>query len=588
LEVQGFLTQAIVYLASAIIIVPISRLLGLGSIIGYLLAGVLIGPSALGLMSGSKSVVSFAELGVVLLLFVIGLELRPETLRNLRRWIFALGSVQVVAVTLTLTALLCFFDLSWGSRLALAFGLSLSSTAFVLQMLGEREELGTDYGRGAFGVLVFQDIVVIPALAILPILSAQSGDSSTALNLIRSVAVIAGVILIGKLSLQQIFRAVAKIRAKEIFTATALLLVLGIAAVMHYFEISMGLGAFLAGILLADSEYRHEIEADIEPFKGLLMGLFFISVGMTLDIGRLVKDPLTILALVACLMLVKAIVMFPIARRFGFEKAGAINLSLSLSQGGEFAFVFFGVAASLGLLPTEIQNTAVLVVTLSMAASPVVYSLGQKYLYRQDTDESEKQFDHVSEINPVIVAGFGRFGQMIGRTLRMKGIGFTALEHDPSQVETVRKFGNKIFYGDASRLDLLQSAGLDEAKIFVLAIDDPDSSVETARVVRMHFPKIKIIARARNRDHYFRLRDLGIQMIFRETFYSGIEAARKTLVEPGENPVSADIAINYFIENDFRLIEEQYQHHQDEEKVIAASKRSAAQLGELFKGDLRS
>lgn len=590
MEVQQFLEQLLVYLAVALVIVPISLRLKFGSIIGYLTAGVLIGPSLIGFVKDPASVFHFAEFGVVILLFLIGLELQPKKLWALRGPIIKLGFAQVLLAAAALCLIARFalpneYAFSWPESFFIGFALAMSSTAFAIQLMKDFSESNTEPGRAAFSVLLFQDLSVIPALAVIPLLLATNvaSEGFNYMALLKSSAAIATVIVAGRYFVRHVFRIVASTQVRELFTALALFVVIGTAVLMHAVGLSMALGAFIAGVLLAESEYRHEIEADLEPFKGLLLGLFFISVGMSLDIELLLAKPLFILSLIATLVFVKFAIHYAIARANKIPNRNALKFSLLLAQGGEFAFVLFSLMSSQGSVESSLLAPFSVAVTLSMALSPILYSKLNSYLIKKESEANkDKSYDTITDQHPIIIAGFGRFGQIVGRVLRMKGHYFTALECDSEHVESVRRFGNKIFYGDASRLDLLEAAGAAHARLFVLAIDDVDSSVETARMVRKHFPNLTILARARNRQHVFQLRDLGVEHIVRETFFSSLTAAQSALQMLGVAELSANIACNYFRENDESLLNEQYKNHKNEEHLIAASKLAADQLEQAF------
>ena len=583
---DSFLEQAMLFIAAALICVPIAKISRLGSVIGYLFAGILIGPFIFAFIREVESIFHFAEMGVVLLLFVIGLEMQPNKLRKMKNLVFGMGSLQVAVSALLFFLVALLFGVEARPAIVVGVALALSSTAFVLQLLAERNEMNTNYGRGAFSVLIFQDLAVVPILALIPLLAtdANTGEQSIIMSFARSALVIFAVVLVGKFALNPMFRWISKLQLKELTTGAALLLVVGIAQLMVSIDLSMGLGAFLAGLLLAESEFRHELEANIEPFKGLLLGLFFICVGMSLDLSLMISEPLTVFGAAIGLIVLKCAIMYPIARGFKFTKVGSFNLSLLLAQGGEFAFVIFKLATFRGVMTDELDSLLTVIVTISMALSPLVYLIAQWFLSKQ-VRTAEPKYDDMNESNPVIIAGFGRFGQVIARIIRMKGINFTALEHDPSHVEVVRKFGNKIYYGDASRLDLLESAGAAEAKLFILAISDLNTSIRTAEMVKKHFPHLKILARARNREHYFRLNEIGIDNVIRDTFHSSLVAAQQSLESLGISEASAKKTVDYFHQQDIKLIKEQSSVFRDEEKLIATSKVAMAQLDQVFASD---
>jgi len=585
----SWMQEALIFLAAAVIAVPLSRRLGLGAVVGYLTAGMLIGPWLMGLISDVDRILHVAELGVVLLLFVIGLELQPSRLWALRRPVFGLGGAQLLATGLLLGGAALAFGLPPVAALVVGLSLSLSSTALALKILAEKQQLTSQHGRASFAILLFQDLAAIPLLAVLPLLGGSASHGWDWFGTARVVATLGAVIVAGHWLLRPYLRLAATAKSHEVFVAATLLVVVGTALFMQQAGMSMALGSFLAGVLLADSEYRHELEADIEPFKGLLLGLFFIAVGMSVDLRLVARQPLTIIALTLGLMAVKALVLYALARLNRHSHGSAVNLALFISQGGEFAFVLFGVAAGSNLLDKTVADTLVVVVSLSMVVTPLLVSLNEKWLrISHDAAGEQRSFDPIEpREHRVIIAGFGRFGQMIGRTLRMKNIPFTALEASFEQVDFVRKFGNKIYFGDASRLDLMRAARADLAEIFVLAIDDMDASVNTAAMVRKHYPHLKIYARARNRVHAYRLMDIGVDKLIRETLLSSLELARDIFVELGYSPAEAQETVRLFRQHDEKLLARQHKIHEDEAQLIAASKAGAEELERLFGEDRR-
>lgn len=584
------LEQAAIFLATAVFLVPLFRRLRLGAVLGYLAAGALIGPWGLRLIGDVETTLKFAELGVVLLLFLVGLELEPSRLWALRRPVFGLGGAQVVITGLVLALLASATGLAWQAALIAGLGLAMSSTALVLSSLAEREALDTPHGRNAFAILLFQDLAVIPLLALLPLLADAGGPGAGGwVTAGKGVAAIAAVVVTSRLVVRPVLKAVARYGGQEVFTAAALLVVIGAALAMEAIGLSMSLGAFLAGVLLADSEFRHELEADVEPFKGLLLGLFFIAVGMSANLTLLAQRPLTVLGLALGLMTVKALLLGAIMRLSGSPSETAQRVAVNLAQGGEFAFVLFAAAGGLGVFTPETSQLLVLVVTVSMLLAPLSFTLHDRLLERWLERTREPEFDAIDGPgNPVIIAGYGRFGQIVSRVLRMGGIPFTVLEASYQQVDFVRKFGSKVYYGDASRLDLLKAARAAQANLFVLAIDDVEASMRAANVVRKHFPQLRILARARNRVHYFRLRDLGVHVIERETFQSSLEIARQALLQSGFGREAADRAVAFFERHDRQQLDAQYAVHQDEEQLIQTSMQAAAQLQELFEADAAS
>ncbi len=588
---MGFLAESLIFLLAAVIAVPISRRLGFGSVLGYLAAGIVIGPFGFAFVTDAEHILHFAELGVVLLLFVVGLELQPSRLWVMRRLVFGLGTAQVLVSAAAIAGVAYALNLSMNAAIVVGLVLALSSTAFVLQMLAEKKELTTQHGRAAFSILLFQDLAAIPLIALLPLLGARASfDASVdAAQIALMVAAILGLVLGGRLLLKPALRVVAASGIPEIFTATALLVVIGSALLMQYAGMSMVLGAFLAGMLLADSEYRHQLEADIEPFKGLLLGLFFIAVGMSVNIGLLVEIPWRILVIVTLLMSVKAAVLFSISRFFGIcDTRAALKLAAVLSQGGEFAFVLFAIARTEEVLPAVLIDELILAVAVSMMMTPFLYALTE-WLTRRLGTAAEPEYDvPESGEHDVIIAGFGRVGQIVGRVLRIVGKGFTALENDSVQLDIVRRYGSTVHYGDASRRDLLEAAGAARAKIFVLAVSDPEQSIRVAEAVRRHFPQLEIIASARNRRHAHKLMDLGIRHIYRETLLTSLAMTELVLKDLGYSEADAERVVDAFGERDERLLREQHAIHDSEEKLIQSVRETADELASLLRQDARS
>src|SRR6202051_67078 len=539
---MSLLAQIAIFLAAAVIAIPIFRYFKLGSVLGYLAAGIIIGPAGLGLISKIDTTLHIAEFGIVLLMFVIGLELQPSRLWVMRKPIFGLGLAQVLVTTVGIASAAYFgFDQSKESSLIIGFGLSMSSTALVLQVLAERGQLNSQYGRFAFSILLFQDVAVLPALTLLPLMgvaSARAAGPGGWLAL-KFIAVLAAAVIGGRYVLGPMLRIVAATRVTEAFTAAGLLVVIGTALLVSQVGLSMSLGAFLAGVLLADSEFRHELEANIEPFKGLLLGLFFITVGMSANLSLVRENPLRILGLTVGFMLLKVGILWAIGRLTRHSAAASHGLAFSLPSGGEFAFVLFGLAASLGIMDIETAELLVLVVTGSMILSPVLLTLHDVLFKTAQADD--RPFDTPVELYPkVIIAGFGRFGQIVGRILRAKQIAFTALEASQAQVDFLRRFGNQLYYGDASRLELLRAAHAENAEGFVIALDDFEASIRTVELIRKHFPHLTILARARNRQHAFRLLDLGVHYNIRETLGSSLELSVEVLKALGLSKLKAN------------------------------------------------
>jgi monovalent cation:proton antiporter-2 (CPA2) family protein len=586
---MSFLAQAAIFLGTAVIVVPLFRRLKLGAVLGYLAAGAIIGPWGLGVVPHAAATLDFAELGVVLLLFLVGLELEPSRLWALRQPVFGLGGAQVLVTGIVLTAIAVWQGLPWQAATVVGFGLAMSSTAIVLAWLSERGELSSPSGRRAFAILLFQDLAVIPLIALLPLLAPEKTGAANAWALAgKGVAAIVLVIVVSRVLVRPTLKIVARFGGREIFTGAALLVVIAAALLMDAMGLAMSLGAFLAGVLLADSEFRHELEANVEPFKGLLLGLFFMAVGMSANLAYFAAHPIPVLGAAIGLMLVKAALLFAMTRVIGTNSDEAQRIAVLLAQGGEFAFVLFTAAQATGILAGETASFLVLVVTISMLLAPLSFAAHERLLERWLERRKPPEFDLIdSPGNPVIIAGYGRYGQIVSRVLRMAGIPFTALEVSYQQVDFVRKFGNKVYYGDATRLELLESARIRDAKLFVLAIDDVEASVKTAALVRKHFPDLPILARARNRVHYYRLRDLGLDAIERETLLSSLETARHALEHLGLAPAQAARAVDLFREHDARQLEAQYAVRQDEAQLIQTTAQAAAQLQELFESDVK-
>jgi monovalent cation:proton antiporter-2 (CPA2) family protein len=578
--------QIAVFLAATVIAVPLFRRFKLSAVLGYLAAGMVVGPWGLGVFEDVENILHFSEFGVVLLMFVIGLELQPSRLWVLRHAVFAGGLAQVAVTTALLALAIRSLGQTWPAAVVIAFALSLSSTALILQVLAERGELNTRHGRSAFAILLFQDLAIMPALVVLPFLAGGTARSMSWQQILLPVLAIGVTVGAGRHLLRPVLRIVAGTRAQEAFTAAALLVVVGTALLFQAAGLSMALGAFIAGVLLADSEYRHELEADIEPFKGLLLGLFFIAVGMSANLGVLVASPGRVLALTAAYLVIKALAIWIAARIMRHDAATARRLGIALAGGGEFAFVLFGLATRGRLIDPEVADLLVIVVTASMILAPLLIAAADALATRIAPPPNPPQFDRIEPEEPrVLIAGFGRFGQIVARVLRARRIRFTALEISQAQVDFVRRFGNKLYYGDASRLEMLRSAGADHADVLVLAIDDVDASVRTAQMVRRHFPKLRVLARARNRQHAFRLMDAGVTEIRRETLASSLELSEATLVALGTDRATAARQVERFRAHDEETLRQQAGVRDDEEKLIATAQASARQLEKLFEAD---
>lgn len=579
------LNQAVVFLIAAVLLVPLCGRFGLGAVLGYLIAGELIGPAGFGVVSDIDSVLHISELGIIFLLFLIGLELQPSRLWVLRRLVFGLGSAQLIFTGAALAGIAHALGLSWPAACVAGIGLAMSSTAFVMQTLAEKGQLATRQGREAFAILLFQDLAVIPMLALLPLLSTDPIDRVQPgwQAALKAIAAIAVAIVASRTLIRPLFRVAIKFGGREIFTAAALLLVIGMAQLMVSVGLSASLGAFLAGVLLADSEYRHELEATIAPFKGLLMGLFFMGVGMSTNIELLLSQPLTIVELVLLLMAIKALLLFALRCFSGSPPATARKLAIILAQGGEFAFVLFGLAADYHIFGRYHTDLLMAVVSISMLLSPLLMLLDEKIIAPKLDRAEKRAFDNIEvDSHPVIIAGFGRVGQVVSRILNMRRIPFTAVDSSPQQVDFVRKFGNKIYYGDPSHLDLLYAAKVDQAKLFVLAVDDIDASIKTAEMVRKHFPHVPIYARARNRFHCYKLMDLGVKMLVRETWHSSIELSAGILRELGMNENDVQETVTAFREFDHKSLLQQHAVYQDEKLLIQSAKQATDDLKNLF------
>lgn len=587
METHTILQYTVVLLAAAVIAVPIAKRFELGAVLGYLIAGAVIGPAGLKLLQNQDGIAHISELGVVLLLFVIGLELSPQRLWVMRKAVFGAGLAQVLATAGIVAAIAIFaFGMAPKSAIIVGLGLALSSTAFGLQLLAERKELTSPHGRQGFAILLFQDLAAIPILAVVPVLAVGQGAAVNTIEAGKVVGTIALVVLAGRFLLRPVFRIAVNTRIPEVFTATALLVVIGTAWLMELAGISMALGAFLAGLLLADSEYRHELESQIEPFKGLLLGLFFVSVGMAVDLGLLVREPWLVLGLTVSLLLVKGAVLFAVGNSIGgLDRWQSLSLAAVLAAGGEFAFVVFQLAAGSQLIDEGVHGMLTLVITLSMALTPpLLLALGQFIKAREH--KPEREFDRIDGDPPrVIIAGFGRVGQIVARVLRAQKISFTALENSIEQVDASRRFGSTIYFGDPSRPELLRAAHADKAEIFVLATDDPEANVRTARMVKRMYPNLKIFARARNRQHAFRLMDLNVDGVIRETLEGSLDLTRQVLEALGQPPRVAQERVAQFREHDEALLKTQHLLYDDDAALIQSSQDALIELEQIFAAD---
>ena len=583
---MSFLLDALIFMAAALIVVPIGKRLGLSPVLGYLLAGVLIGPGGIELIIDADGVLHFAEIGVVFLLFIIGLELQPSRLWVMRKEVFGLGTAQVILTTAGLATLIhVFIEMTWTQSTILGFALALSSTAFVLQLLSEQKQLMAPYGRAAFGILLLQDIAVIPGLAAISLLGVSAAGSQH-INWSMLGLVVIG-LAASRFLLRPALRFIATTGIDELFAAAGLLLVLGAALAMNAAGISMGLGAFIAGMMVADSEYRHQIETDILPFKGLLLGLFFIAVGMSADLHLLASQPIHVLGATLALVLLKTALMYPVARARRLDHAQAVRASVVLSQGGEFAFVLLTAAASAALLPGSVAEFVILVVTLSMVTTPFLMKFLERLLQSSKTDD--RPFDEMTgHEHPVVIAGFGRVGQIVARVLNMHHVPFTALEANPKQVDFVRQYGSDIYYGDATRLDSLRAAKVPQARIFVLTLEDIEQSVKTAEIVHRQWPQVLLLVRARNRHHEMMLREIGVHFVIRDTLFSSLELSKAMLVGLGRSPEAAAQAVDAFRVHDAETLLKQAAVFRDETAFRQTTLEAAEELKLLFSEDAAS
>ena len=583
MESHGFLHQALVYLAAGVIAVPLFKRLGLGSVLGYLAAGIAIGPWGLALISDTQTVLHFAEFGVVLLLFLIGLELEPRRLWALRRAIFGMGTTQVLATAVLVALAAWQLGLSIAAAIVVGVGVAMSSTAIALATLQEKNLLSAPGGQASFAVLLFQDLAVIPALLMVGFLSRGSSEIEW-LAVIQAVGLIAALIFGGRLLLRPALRYIANARLREVFVGASLLLVVGIALLMEAVGLSMALGAFLAGLILADSEYRHELELDIEPFKGLLLGLFFIAIGMSVDLGLFISTPLVVFGLAIGMLLIKGAVLYPTAKVFGYcSRADAALFALSLTQVGEFAFVLFTQGASLFEPRTlSILNASV---AITMAATPLLMLLYERVLAPRFSRDGTQAPAVVDESAPVIVAGFGRFGQVVSRVLNGLRIETTLIDHDPNQVDTVRRFGSPAYYGDATRIDVLERAGIARARLLVIAIDDEEAAMRVVRQVRAHYPELRVIVRAHSRTDAYEYVEMGVPTV-RETFGSALDAAELALRALGYGPVGARRVVTQFRRHDEALLEKMAPHRAETTRLIALNQQGRVDLEELLGREL--
>jgi monovalent cation:proton antiporter-2 (CPA2) family protein len=581
------LTLAIL-LTAAVVAVPLSRRAGFGSILGYLVAGVAIGPAGFRLVADVEEIREISELGVIMLLFLIGLELRPQRLWVMRRAVLGLGTAQVVLSAAALAGMVFLLGRSWPSAVTLGLGLALSSTAIVLPMLAERDLLGSSAGRDAFSVLLFQDLAFIPLVALVPLIGGDALPGKVPWSdVLIMVAGAAAILLGGRFLLRPAFRAIGGAKTPEVFTAMALLTVVGTAALAHGAGLSSSLGAFLAGVLLSDSEYRHELQADIEPFEGLLLGFFFMSVGMSANLSLALSDPMLILFGLLALLTSKIVVMYLLARIAGSGNAAALRIGVSLAQGSEFSFVIFAAAVAAGTLAKDQADRATLIIALSMAATPILFAALERFVVpRLQPETRERPYDEIlNDGTPVIICGFGRVGQIVGRLLRMRNIGFTALEQDAGQVDVVRRFGGKVYFGNPTRVEVLRAAGAETTRLLVVALADMEQTLAVVDMARRNFPQMKIVVRARNRRHAHLLMDREVTAIVRETFHSSLRLSEIVLAELGVPDSDAQRMVDLFRQHDEATLIAQHAVFRDEQQMIQSVQQATDELESLFEAD---
>jgi monovalent cation:proton antiporter-2 (CPA2) family protein len=583
-SVNMFMLDASVLLLAALVGLLAFRRLGFGSVLGFLVAGLMVGPSVFGFIKDPKSLLAFSEIGIVLLLFIIGLELQPKRLWEARKQLLGLGLSQwlVSAALLSLVAMLLTSSLR--NAILIGLTLALSSTAFALQLLTERNALSTGWGQSSFAILLLQDIVVVPMLLLISLLG--GGAEALSWRPLAGIVFIVILLLSARYIMEPVFRAVAFSKSPEAFTGAALLLVLGIALLMDQANLSMALGGFVAGVLVADSDYRHELEVAIQPFKGLLMGLFFVTVGASIPVALMFNQIGLVCLLVVLLLAAKIAVLYVLGRWQKLSAGGALQMALILSQGGEFAFILLPDQVKYGLLDADAADLLTLVVSLSMLMTPILLFVFDRYGRSRERGKSKRAYDQLeAETAQVIIAGFGRFGQIIGRNLSIRRIPFIAMDSDPDQVELVKRYGNKVYYGDLSRLEMLRAAGASQARLLVIALAEVDTSLRLARLVRASFPDLKIYARARNREHAQRLLQLGCEIVVRETYASSLELARETLLASGLTESAAANTVRVFRQHDEKLLRDASEHVDNLDKRIEMTKITQQELAELFASD---
>lgn len=601
-----FLLQAVIYLASAVICVPIAKKLGLSSILGYLFAGIIIGPFVLGFIGQEgQDIMHFAEFGVVMMLFLIGLELEPSKFWKMRKFILGMGSLQVIGTTLLVfLGCIAIFDWAWQTTLAISLALALSSTAIVLQTLKEKGLSNTSMGRASFAVLLFQDIAVIPILALLPLLTTSAIDPANEMqqsiiasfpNWVQTLVVIGTLSAIyfgGRFLFVPLLHIIAKTRLQELFTASALLLVIGVSYLMQLVGLSPALGAFMAGVVLANSEFKHELEGDIEPFKGLLLGLFFIGVGASINFNLIFQNPLFIFAFGAVLTLIKIVVLYGIGSLYNKKKQHNLTFSIGLSQAGEFGFVILSFCMQLNIIPNILANQIMAIIAISMVGTPFLLLINDRLLYpyldKNNIKEKKKESDFIDENNDVIIAGFGHFGSTIGRLLKANNVRSTILDNDSDRIDVLRKMGFKVYFGDATRLELLKAAGCENAKLFIAAIDNPEVNLKVIELLRKHYPNLKILTRARNRIDAYELIDHGVQNIYRETLYTAVQMGVDALIELGQRKYTARRQGQQFIKYDEMTTLKLAEKRHDKMAYMTTVKEEIELQEQLLKSDIFS
>lgn len=587
-ESQSLLINALYYLTAAVVAVPLFKKAGLGSILGYLCAGLVLGPQVLGIIHDPEEVLHFAEYGVILLLFIIGLELAPDKLWEMRVNIAVIGGSQLGITAVVLGSLFWMLSIPGPQAVVLGLTLALSSTAFAIQLMSEEHVLATPLGRKGFSILLLQDLAVIPILVLVDVMAFSGGGADDGLPWYVGVMAILALLVFNRFGLNRILRLVAQTNNREIMTAASLLIVIGVASLMDTIGLSMGLGAFIAGIMLANSNFRHQLESDIEPFKGILLGLFFIAVGMTLNLSLLLDHPLLTIGGAVALVAIKTAIIVGVMRLGKTPVKDGIQLGLMLSQGGEFAFVVMSQAVLVNLFSTELSEQVTLIVGLSMALTSPLVVMHRKMSGRRSQTQPKHDSHWDTNEPEVIIAGFGRFGQIIGRMLQARHVPFTAMDKDPIHVEFVRQFGNKLYFGDLSRLDLLKAAGVATAKILVVAVNNVEESLHMVAMAREQNPKIKIVARAIDREHAYRLHKLGADSVIRETFASGIEAATDTLKNLGFTESQAMETAIMFRKHDEALLLKSVEHMDNLDELQTLTKQGRVELEKLFEADSKN